>query len=49
MENVRVLSLLENDEIVFPLAAMSQSEQGGECHIWDSAYADMVKFTASEV
>jgi hypothetical protein len=39
---------LENDEIVFHLAVMSQCEQGGEGHIWDSAYADKVKFTASE-
>jgi hypothetical protein len=27
-ENVRVLNFLENDEIVFHLAAMSQCEQG---------------------
>ncbi len=40
MENVRVLNFLENDEIVFYLAAMTQCEQGGEGHIWDSAYAD---------
>jgi hypothetical protein len=39
---------LENDEIVFHLAAMSQCEQEGEGHIWDSAHADKVKFTASE-
>jgi hypothetical protein len=31
---------LENDEIVFYLAAMSQCEQGGEGHIWDSAHKD---------
>ncbi len=31
---------LENDEIVFHLAVMSQCEKGGEGHIWDSAYAD---------
>jgi hypothetical protein len=31
---------LEKDEIVFHLAAMSQSEQGGEGPIWDSAPAD---------
>ncbi len=31
---------LENDEIVFHLGAMSQCEQGGEGHIWDSAHAD---------
>ncbi len=30
----------ENDEIVFHLAAMSQCEQGGEGHIYDSGYAD---------
>jgi hypothetical protein len=29
MENVRVLNFLENDEIVFHLAAMSQCEQEG--------------------
>jgi hypothetical protein len=43
------LNFLENDDIVFNLAAMSQCEQGGEGHIWNSAYADYVKFTASEV
>ncbi len=31
---------LENDEIFFHLAVMSQCEQGGEGQIWDSAYAD---------
>ncbi len=31
---------LVNDEIVFHLTAMSQCEQGGEGHIWDSAHAD---------
>ncbi len=40
MENIRVLNFWENDEIVFHLAAMTQCEQGGEGHIWDSAYAD---------
>ncbi len=39
-ENVRVLNFLENDEIEFHLAVMSQFEQGGEGHIWDSADAD---------
>jgi hypothetical protein len=34
------LNFLENDDIVFHLAVMSQCEQGGEGHIWDSAYAD---------
>jgi hypothetical protein len=36
-ENVRVLNFLENNEIVFHLAAMTQCEQGGEGHIWDSS------------
>ncbi len=31
---------LENDEIIFHLAAMSQCEQEGEGHIWDTACAD---------
>ncbi len=39
-ENVLVHNFLENDEIVFHLEAMSQCEQGGEGHIWDSAHAD---------
>ncbi len=40
-KNIRVLNFLENDKIIFHLAAMS--------HTWDSAHADQVKFTASEV
>ncbi len=36
-ENVLVLYFLENDEIVFHLMAMTQCEQGGEGHIWDSS------------
>jgi hypothetical protein len=36
-ENIRVLNFLENDEIAFHLAAMTQCEQGGEGHIWDSS------------
>ncbi len=40
MENVQELNFLENDEIVFHLAAMSQFEQGGEDHIRDSAHVD---------
>ncbi len=35
MENVRVLNILENDEIVFHFAAMTQCEQGGGGQIWD--------------
>jgi hypothetical protein len=31
---------LENDEIVFHLAVMTQCEQGGEVRIWGSAYAN---------
>jgi hypothetical protein len=40
MENVRVLNFVENDEIVFHLAAMSQCEQGSEGHTGDSAHVD---------
>ncbi len=36
-ENVQVLNFFENNEIVFYLAAMTQCEQGGEGHIWDSS------------
>jgi hypothetical protein len=31
---------MENDEIIFHLVVMSQFEQGGEGHVWDSAHAD---------
>jgi hypothetical protein len=34
------IHFLENDEIVFHLAAMSQCKQGGEGHIWNSAHAE---------
>jgi hypothetical protein len=37
MENVQILNILENDEIVFHLVAMTQCEQGGEGHRWDSS------------
>jgi hypothetical protein len=37
MESVRQHNFLENDEIVFHLAGMTQCEQGGEGHIWDSS------------
>jgi hypothetical protein len=30
----------ENNEIVFHLALMSQCEERGESHLWDSAHAD---------
>ncbi len=32
------IAFSEYDEIIFHLAAMSQSEQGGKGHIWDSAH-----------
>jgi hypothetical protein len=50
--NDKVISLrtsfLEKDEMVFHLAAISQCEEGGEGHIWDSTHAFLVKSIVSE-
>ncbi len=43
MENIRVLNFLEDDEIVFHLAAITQCEQGGGGHIWDSSLWELGK------
>jgi hypothetical protein len=33
-----IITFLENDNIVFHFATMSQCEKGGEVQIWDSAH-----------